>query len=64
MKMLQLTDIQGHAIYINPAHVVYFHKSSIDDHTVIRITDTTYVWKIKESPEQIVEMMANLREAE
>jgi len=63
MKMLKPTDVVGLTIYLNPAHIVSFCRTNGSGRTIVAMDDKS-TWHVKESPEEIMAMLANLREGE
>lgn len=55
MIVLTALDNDGPPLFVNPNHIVWFYEN--DDRTLIQLNGSSRVYKVKETPEEIIELM-------
>jgi hypothetical protein len=63
MRIIELTDhLQGHRIYVNVDKIAYYDRPNRKIYTLVMLSSESVYVDVKETPEQITELIKNAPE--
>ena len=63
MRIIELTDrLEGHRIYVNVDKIAYYDRPHRKAYTLITLSSESVYVEVKETPEQITELIKNAPE--